>query len=63
MAAFTVDALIKTTAQSGESSPPATIVALIDETRGADAMVAYKSAVKNVEAFEPFRHSVCAHAG
>ncbi len=50
MAAFTVDALIKTTAQSGESSPPATIVALIDETRGADAMVAYKSAIKNVEA-------------
>ena len=47
MAAFTVDALIKTTAQSG--GLPATIVALIDETRGADAMVAYKSAVKNVD--------------
>ena len=47
MAAFTVDALIKTTAQSGEL--PATIVALIDETRGADAMVAYESAVKNVD--------------
>jgi flagellar motor protein MotB len=47
MAAFTIDALIKTTAQSG--GIPATIVALIDETRGADAMVAYKSAVKNVD--------------
>jgi outer membrane protein OmpA-like peptidoglycan-associated protein len=47
MAAFTIDALIKTTALSGSS--PATIVALIDETRGADAMVAYKSTVKNID--------------
>lgn len=50
MAAFTIDALIKTTAQSRETSPPATIVSLIDETRGADAMVAYESTIKNVEA-------------
>ncbi len=49
MAAFTVDALIKTAAISGDSEPPATIVALIDETRGADAMVAYKSVIKNVD--------------
>ncbi len=48
MAAFTIDALIKTSALSGEL-PPATIVALIDETRGADAMVAYKTAIKNVD--------------
>ena len=47
MAAFTVDALIKTTALSGNS--PATIVALIDETRGADAMVAYQTVVSNVD--------------
>lgn len=49
MAAFTVDALIKSTAKAGDSPPQATIVALIDETRGADAMVAYKSVVKNVD--------------
>jgi outer membrane protein OmpA-like peptidoglycan-associated protein len=48
MAAFTVDALIKTGAKSGEL--PATIVALIDETRGADAMLAYKSTIRNVDA-------------
>jgi len=47
MAAFTVDALIKTSAEHG--SLPGTIVALIDETRGADAMVAYKSVIKVVD--------------
>lgn len=47
MAAFTIDALIKTTALLGSS--PATIVALIDETQGADAMVAYKDVIKNVD--------------
>ena len=48
LAAFTIDALIKASAELGEL--PATIVALIDETRGADAMVAYKKAVPNVDA-------------
>jgi ABC-type nitrate/sulfonate/bicarbonate transport system substrate-binding protein len=48
MAAFTVDALIKASAQLGEV--PATIVAIIDETRGADAMVAYRDAIPNVDA-------------
>jgi len=48
MAAFTIDALIKTTSQLGSS--PATIVALIDETQGADAMVANKSVFPNVDA-------------
>ena len=48
MAAFTVDALIKTSALSG-GLPPASIVALIDETRGADAMVAYKATIQNVD--------------
>lgn len=48
-AAFTIDALIKTTAEAGDREPQATIVALIDETRGADAMVAYKSVVRNVD--------------
>ena len=40
MAVFTIDALIKTSAELGEL--PATIVALVDETTGADAIVAYK---------------------
>ncbi len=48
LAVFTVDALIKASAELGEL--PATIVALIDETRGADAMVAYQEAVPNVDA-------------
>jgi ABC-type nitrate/sulfonate/bicarbonate transport system substrate-binding protein len=47
MAAFTIDALIKTTADMGRS--PATIVSLIDETQGADAIVAAKDAIKNVD--------------
>lgn len=47
MAAFTVDALIKTSADLGKL--PATIVAVIDETRGADAMLAYKSVVGSVD--------------
>lgn len=47
MAAFTVDALIKTCGNVNDL--PATIVAIIDETRGADAIVAYKSAFSNVD--------------
>lgn len=47
MAAFTVDALIKTCGNINDL--PATIVAIIDETRGADAVVAYKSAFTNVD--------------
>ena len=48
MAVFTIDALLKVCAQSGDV--PGTIVAIIDETRGADAVVAYKSAVPNIDA-------------
>lgn len=47
IAAFTVDALIKTCSETGEL--PGTIIAVIDETRGADAMVAYKSAIPNLD--------------
>ncbi|MEM8678678.1 MAG: phosphate ABC transporter substrate-binding/OmpA family protein [Planctomycetota bacterium] len=43
MAAFTVDALIKVSASL--DTPPATILAVIDESRGADAIVAYKQVV------------------
>ncbi|MCM8531725.1 MAG: phosphate ABC transporter substrate-binding/OmpA family protein [Lentisphaeraceae bacterium] len=48
MAAFTIDALIKSSSVLDEN--PATIVTMIDETRGADAMVAYKSAIPNLDA-------------
>jgi hypothetical protein len=48
MAVFTVDALVKASAEVGDL--PATIVAIVDETVGADAMVAYKSTLPNVDA-------------
>ncbi len=48
MAVFTVDALLKESEKQGEL--PATIVAIIDETRGADAIVAYKQAIPNIDA-------------
>ncbi len=47
LAVFTIDALVKTSAESG--SLPATIVAVIDETVGADAIVAYKETFPNVD--------------
>ena len=46
MAAFTIDALIK--ASSVLNDTPAVVVAIIDETRGADAMVAGSTVVPNV---------------
>jgi flagellar motor protein MotB len=48
LAVFTIDALIKTSADLGEL--PASIVCLVDETTGADAIVAYKSQIPNVDA-------------
>ena len=48
MAAFPIDALIKTSSKI--NSLPATIVCLIDETKGADAMVSYQEAVPNIDA-------------
>lgn len=47
MAVFTVDALIKASAELG--SLPATIVAIVDETRGADSLKAYKGQYPNVD--------------
>jgi len=47
MAVFTIDAILKASAVRGDS--PATIVMLIDETTGADAVVAYKSAVPDID--------------
>lgn len=47
MAVFTVDSLIATSADLGEY--PGTIILVIDESRGADAIVAYKSAVPTLQ--------------
>ncbi len=47
MAAFPLDALL--TASSGRKLLPATVVALIDETRGADALVAYREKFPNID--------------
>jgi ABC-type nitrate/sulfonate/bicarbonate transport system substrate-binding protein len=47
-AAFPIDALIKVCSERNKL--PVTIIALIDETRGADAMVAYKSRFPDVDA-------------
>jgi len=48
MAVFTIDALMKSSAEYKDI--PATIVALIDETKGADAMVASKQKFPNIDA-------------
>jgi ABC-type nitrate/sulfonate/bicarbonate transport system substrate-binding protein len=52
MAVFTIDALIEQTAKLPQqpADPPATIVMFIDETRGADAMLAPQgSLIKNID--------------
>lgn len=46
MAAFTIDALIKSSVNLGDM--PATIISLLDETKGADAMVGSKS-IPNID--------------
>jgi hypothetical protein len=48
LAVFTIDALIKASADAGEL--PGVIVMVIDETIGADAMIAYKQGLKNIDA-------------
>lgn len=47
MAVFTIDALMKSSADYKEI--PATVVALVDETKGADAMIASKSRFPNID--------------
>jgi ABC-type nitrate/sulfonate/bicarbonate transport system substrate-binding protein len=47
MAVFTIDSLIAAGAALGEH--PATIVLVIDETKGADAIVTYENAIKQVD--------------
>ena len=48
LAVFTIDALVKTSAVRGDL--PATVVMVVDETTGADALVAYKQALPNIDA-------------
>ncbi|MEM9703708.1 MAG: OmpA family protein, partial [Planctomycetota bacterium] len=48
MATFTVDALLKQSDLRGDS--PAVIVAVIDESRGGDAVLAYKDAAPSLDA-------------
>jgi outer membrane protein OmpA-like peptidoglycan-associated protein len=48
MAAFPIDALVKLCSQRGRL--PVTILAIIDETRGADAMVAYRQRFPDIDA-------------
>jgi flagellar motor protein MotB len=48
MALFPADALVKVA--SKRKVLPATIIAIVDETRGADAMVAYKSKYADIDA-------------
>jgi outer membrane protein OmpA-like peptidoglycan-associated protein len=47
MALFPADALIKVSAK--QNSLPSTIIAIIDETRGADAMIAYRGTYPNID--------------
>ncbi len=48
MAVFTIDALL--TVSADLDAIPGTIVAIVDETRGADAIVAYQETVPNIDA-------------
>jgi outer membrane protein OmpA-like peptidoglycan-associated protein/ABC-type taurine transport system substrate-binding protein len=50
MAVFTIDSFIAAGARLGEY--PGTIVLVLDETKGADAMVAYKDAVPSIQALD-----------
>ena len=47
MAVFTIDSLLTSGVKIGEF--PATIVLVLDETKGADALVAYKNAVSSIQ--------------
>lgn len=58
MAVFTIDGLIKTTAEFNDF--PATIIAVIDESRGADAMVGVGSKFPNIDSInDPDVKIVC----
>ena len=58
LAVFTVDALIKASAELGDN--PATIVSIIDETKGADAILAPESKFPNIDSLNiPDLNIVC----
>ncbi len=48
IAVFTIDALIMSSIEIGEWPPPATTVAIIDQTKGADGIVAWKNEVSTI---------------
>ena len=52
LAVFTIDALINNTPPPGDD-PPAAIIMVIDETRGADAMIGLPPGMPSVDAAEP----------
>lgn len=58
MAVFTIDALIKTSAELGDF--PGTIVSIVDESKGADAMLAAGKMFPNIDALnDPEVRFVC----
>jgi outer membrane protein OmpA-like peptidoglycan-associated protein len=56
LAVFTIDALITQTPPDGD--PLAAIVLLIDETRGADAMISYRQGVPDIDALNSERAKI-----
>lgn len=52
VAVFTIDALITASIEIGEWPPPATIFAVIDQTKGADGLVAWKANVPTINALD-----------
>lgn len=48
IAVFTIDALIMASIEIGEWPPPATTIAIIDQTKGADGIVAWKNQVSTI---------------
>jgi outer membrane protein OmpA-like peptidoglycan-associated protein len=52
VAVFTIDALITASIEIGEWPPPATIFAVVDQTKGADGLVAWKADVPAINALD-----------
>lgn len=52
IAVFTIDALITSSIAIGEWPPPATVIAVIDQTKGADGLVAWKNKVPTINALD-----------
>jgi len=52
IAVFTIDALITSSIAIGEWPPPATVIIVIDQTKGADGLVAWKSQVPAIDSLD-----------